>query len=249
MKTTITRTLLLIALFLLNFSYGQKITTDLEYLVHEPLKKGEKAPVIIMLHGYGSNEADLFELSKTIGDKFYVFSLRAPFKGKDVGYAWYDLNFLPNKQLSYNYEQLGESKAKILSFISNACKTYKADSNRVILMGFSQGAITAYEIALTNPKKIKGVIALSGRMLEETKQGLTDQKEAQKLKLFIGHGYSDNIIDIKEAEKANEFLTSKGFKEISFKRYEMPHSISGGELNDIKTWLKKFSDPSSSGKK
>ncbi len=249
MKIKVTNTFLLLALFVLNFTYAQKIATDLEYLVHEPAKKTDKAPVIIMLHGYGSNEADLFELSKSIGEKFYVFSLRAPFKGKDVGYAWYDLNFLPNKQLSYNYEQLGEGKAKILSFISNACKTFKADSTKVILMGFSQGAIAAYDIALTNPKKIKGVIALSGRMLEESKQGMSDQKEAQKTKLFIGHGYSDNIIDIKEAEKANEFLSSKGFKEVTFKKYEMPHSISGTELNDIKTWLKKFSDPNTNGKK
>lgn len=234
------------ALFILftNVLIGQntKINTDLTYLVHESKAKSNP-PVIILLHGYGSNEADLFELSNGLDERFLTISVRAPFKGKEIGYAWYDLEFLPNKQVSCNYNQLKESKAKLLSFISNACKAYKADSTKVFLMGFSQGAIMAYDLALTNPKKISGIMALSGRLLEDTKKNKLDDNAITKVKYFIGHGYSDNVIDISEAEKANEFLKTKNIKEVTYRNYEMPHSISGNELNDIKKWLKKQIDP------
>lgn len=229
------------------FGQTAKINTDLTYLVHESKAKSNP-PVIIMLHGYGSNEADLFDLSNGLDERFLTISVRAPFKGKEIGYAWYDLEFLPNKQVSCNYNQLKESRAKLLSFISNACKTYKADSTKVFLMGFSQGAIMAYDLALTNPKKINGIMALSGRLLEETKKNKLDDNAITKVKYFIAHGYSDNVIDIKEADKANEFLKSKNIKEVSYKNYEMPHSITGNELNDIKKWLKKQIDPAPKNK-
>lgn len=222
--------------------FAQKINTDLVYLVH-PSKAKSNPPVIILLHGYGSNEADLFEIANGLDDRFLVFSIRAPFAGKEIGYSWYELEFLPNKEISCNYKQLKESKAKVLSFISNACQTFKADSTNVYLMGFSQGAVIGYDIGLTNPKKIAGVLALSGRLLEDTKNAKLDNKAITNLKFFIAHGFSDNVINIKEAEKANEFLKSKAIKDVVYRNYEMPHTLSGGELNDIKKWLVKQIGP------
>ncbi|HSY61687.1 MAG TPA: dienelactone hydrolase family protein [Cytophaga sp.] len=227
------------------FSQTATVKTDLTYSVHLSKEK-TNAPIIILLHGYGSNETDLFELANGLDQRFITFSIRAPFKGSEIGYSWYDLEFLPNKQVTCNYSQLKESKAKILSFISHACSAYKADSTKVFLMGFSQGAIMAYDIALTNPKKINGAMVLSGRLLEETQKTKLDAASISKLKFFIAHGFSDNIIDIKEAEKANEFLKSKNIKDVVYKNYEMPHSISGGELNDIKKWLVKQISPAPS---
>jgi phospholipase/carboxylesterase len=230
-----------------SISFAQKINTDLTYLVN-PSKEKNNAPVLILLHGYGSSEADLFDLSKALDDRFVTFSLRAPLNAKDVGYSWYDLNFLPNKQITSNYTQAKESRAKILSFISNACKAYKADSTKVFLMGFSQGAIIAYDLALNSPKKIAGIMALSGKLLDDSKPAKMDTAAVAKVKFFVAHGYSDNVIDIKEAQKANEFLKEKKVRELSYKNYEMPHTLSGAELNDIKVWLKKAITPATKPK-
>ncbi|MDZ4663767.1 MAG: dienelactone hydrolase family protein [Bacteroidota bacterium] len=237
-----------ILLFVYGFSFAQKINTDLTYLVN-PSKAKSNPPVLILLHGYGSSEGDLIEVAKTLDERFLTFSLRAPFKGKDVGYSWYELNFARNNEITSNYTELKESKAKILSFISNACKTYKADSAKVFLMGFSQGAIMAYDIALTNPTKIAGILALSGKMLEDTKTAKAETTSVAKLKFFIAHGKSDNVINIKEAEKATAFLKTNNIKEVTYKDYEMPHTLSGAELNDIKVWLKKQIAPPEKAKK
>jgi phospholipase/carboxylesterase len=88
----------LILLLLMSFTWGcaQKVNTTLTYLVNQPAKKTEKVPVLIMLHGYGSNEEDLFDLAKSLDPRFMTFSLRGNFSGSDGGYCWYKLNFMPN---------------------------------------------------------------------------------------------------------------------------------------------------------
>lgn len=236
------RLLILLLCCQLSFAaFSQKIATDLIYLVKEPDKKSAKTPVLILMHGYGSNEADLFDVSKVLDPRFIVFSLRAPHVANS-GFAWYSLEFLPNQQFKYDYKEAKESRQKVLSFISKACKEYNVDSSQVFLMGFSQGAIMGYDLALAAPKKIKGVLALSGRMMEESKALRTDPGIAA-VKFFIAHGYSDNVINISESEKATAFLKTKKVSDITYHAYEMPHTLNGKELNDIKSWLIKNISP------
>src|SRR5690606_17351782 len=90
---------------------------------------------------------------------------------------------------------------------------------------------------------IKGIVALSGRLMEESKKHIIKNGAAPKLKVFIGHGNSDNVISVAESEAANVFLKSKQFSSITFNKYEMPHSINSAELNDIKTWLSTNLEP------
>jgi len=231
--------LYLLVLLLSGALAAQTVKTSLKYSVRLPSVKTGKIPVLIFLHGYGSNEADLFELSKTMDPRFITFSLQAPVRLSEEGYCWYAMDFLPDQKFKYDYEQVKDSRQKILSFISNACKAYKLDSTQVFLLGFSQGAIMSYEIAFFAPSKIKGVMALSGRVLEETKLLKTDLPKLTKVSFFIAHGNSDNIIKIEESQKANALLKEKQVADVIYKNYEMPHSISGAELNDVRAWIGK----------
>lgn len=231
--------LLLVCLCSTTFCNTQTLTikTDLTYKVNLPLKKTEKPPVIVLLHGYGSNEEDLFDIAKSFDERFITVSLRAPLPVKDQGYCWYPLDFTANKEFRHDYKIAKESRAKILSFISSFCKEYKADSTQVFLLGFSQGAIMSYDLAFFKPEKIKGVLALSGLLLEETKKIKTDALKLAKVKFFIAHGNADNVIDFKKGEEAAKYLQSKK-NNVTFKSYDMPHALVGKELNDIKDWLK-----------
>jgi phospholipase/carboxylesterase len=211
------------------------INTGFEYKVNLPSKKSGKTPVLIMLHGYGSNEADLFDISKSMDGRFLTFSLRAPYSAREQGYCWYSIDVADGKK-THNYEQAKESRDKILAFISAACKAYKADSSQVFLMGFSQGAIMSSEIAITKPQKIKGVVALSGFLLDGTKKIKTDPLKMSKLRFFIGHGTQDNVIEFKKGEDAAKFLEERKAS-VTFKSYDIPHSINGKELNDLRDWL------------
>lgn len=232
--------LLLFFIFSTACSLAQTVSvkTDLVYKVNMPAKKTDKVPVIILLHGYGSNESDLFDMAKSFDGRFMTFSLRAPYPAAGgQGYSWFDLEFLPDKQFKYDYKQAKESRSKIFSFISNACKAYKLDSTQVFVMGYSQGAVMGYDLAFSNPQKIKGLLALSGFMMPETKELKTDPLKLAKVNFFIAHGSQDNVVDFKQAEQTSAWLKEKQCN-VTFNSYMIPHAINGTELNDIKSWLK-----------
>lgn len=228
---------LLIGLIFYFYVSCQTLQTKFTYSVYPPQLKTYKPPVLIMLHGYGSNEADLFGLADKLDKRLMIISLRAPRSTKNGGFCWYDLDFLANGEFKYNYQQVLETKKLILEFIKQACREFKLDSTQVFLMGFSQGAILSYELAFSFPSYIKGVMALSGRMLEETKSIVVSQKELNQVNFFIGHGVGDNVIKVFEAEKAHNFIKSKSSNPVFYKLYPMPHTIQQDELKDIQSWL------------
>jgi phospholipase/carboxylesterase len=222
------------------FSKAQQINSSLVYSVSLPTIPVKKPAVLVLLHGYGSNESDLFSLSNQADSRFLVFSLRALVPVTKAGFAWYPMDFLADKQFRYDYTYVIQAKQQILSFISSACKAYGADSNKVFLLGFSQGAAMAYDIALTSPEKISGILALSGRILEESKRFSKQAQKLEKLHFFIAHGLKDAVIDVKETEKAGNFLKSHKLNQFSIKYYNMAHNISAEELTDIRIWLSQF---------
>jgi phospholipase/carboxylesterase len=226
-------------LFILNIvsSQTKTIKTDLIYKVIESKKLNHIPPVIILLHGYGSNEEDLFDIAKSLDERYTTFLVRAPFPAPHQGFAWFNLTFLPEKKFRYNYKQVVESRKKILSFINSACKTYNIDSTQVFLIGYSQGAMMAYDFALNNPSKIKGIDALSGMLLPETKRNKTEFTKLAQVTFFIAHGTMDNVVAYMDGEDAAKYLQSKKIK-VSFKNYEISHTISRKELGDLKNWLK-----------
>lgn len=229
--------LLASCIFFTGFCLGQTLVTDLIYKVKEPTKKTTNPPVLILLHGYGSNEEDLFDLANTFDERFVTFSLRAPKSLQENSFCWYSLGNGPDRSVKYDYKEAKDSRDKVLSFIKKACKAYQLDSNAVFLLGFSQGAILSYDIALFSPGKIKGVMALSGRLLEQSKTLCSNWVLLNKTLFFIAHGNFDNVIPSKESENAATFLKNKGLKGVTFKTYDMQHNINGKELNDIKAWL------------
>ena len=222
---------------------AQQPKTSMVYQLRDAESRNNKTPVLIMLHGYGSDDTDLFDLAKGIDKNWMVFSLRAPNKRRDYGYCWYEIQFMPNGEFKYDYEQVKKSKALVLDFIREVCKTYQLDSSRVFLMGFSQGTILSYELAVSNPSLVTGVIGLSGRLLAETRTQLKDKASLQNLRLFIGHGTNDEVIRIKEAEMAKSFFSQNKVVKLDYHEYPMAHSISQEEFNDIRAWLFKMVTP------
>jgi phospholipase/carboxylesterase len=228
---------ILIAVVFAGNAFSQKVRTDLTYSVHLPANAGPKTPVLILMHGYGSNENDLFDLAKTFDQRFITFSLRAPLALGNGGFSWFEIQRLPENRMKFLYKEAAESRTRIISFIVNACRAYHVDSTQVYLLGFSQGAILSFDIAMTAPGKIAGIVALSGRLLDETANLKPDAKQLSKVKVFIGHGTADNMLSISESEKAYSFLKARQVQNVTFKKYDIPHSINGAELNDIKTWF------------
>jgi len=127
-------------------------TMVLQYLVREPKVKSEKKKAIILLHGVGSNEQDLFSLANQLPDDFLVISPRGQFTIGTGRYAWYQVDFSTGKPV-FNQQQELSSREVIKKFVAQVKQKYEVDE--IYLGGFSQGAIMSYSIGLTSPKKSK----------------------------------------------------------------------------------------------
>ena len=218
-------------------SFAQKTTPSLYYIFKEPKIKSAKPPVIILMHGVGSNEKDLFSFANQLPDSFLIISLRAPIKSGNDSYAWYHLSFENGKPIS-NPIEAEASRLMIIDFINTLKNKHAFDEKRVYLCGFSQGSIMAYSVGLTVPEKIKGIAIMSGRLLEEVKPIIASKDKLKNLKVFISHGTNDNVLAINNAREANTYLKQLGIN-ATYKEYPEPHTISNAMFNDLLIWLKK----------
>jgi phospholipase/carboxylesterase len=235
--------LLALSSCLVSFFQEKKINTDLVYKVNMPLRKTDKAPVLILLHGYGSNETDLFDIARSFDERLITFSLRGPFPANGgEGYSWFELSKDAKGNRKINYKEAIESRKKILSFISNACAEYKLDSTHVLVAGFSQGAIMSFDLAFAAPQKLKAVLPLSGILLQESRDLKPKDETLAKVSFFIAHGNQDNVIDVKMSQDANTYLIAKKVP-VTYEEYQMGHSLNGLELNDMKAFIKKNLKP------
>lgn len=216
-----------------------KIQTDLplKYLVAEPKvvhSAVQSKPLVIFLHGYGSNEEDLFELKQEFSQDFTYLSVQAPMVLAPGSYQWYGLQ--PHEQSSVEATVKKHVK-QLENFILAATVKYHTEANKVILIGFSQGGMMSYELALLHPKIVRGIASLSGKILPALKNQLRPGMDLSGLGVFIGHGTGDDRVPLREATEAHALLEKTSIKPI-FKTYaKLGHSINQQELTDIKNWM------------
>lgn len=212
--------------------------SSIKYLIREPKIKKEKNPLLLLLHGYGSNEEDLFSFATELPDDYYVVSARAPYDLQPYGHAWYAITFDADQNKFSDDDQAIESRDLIARFINELVSELPIDSENVTLIGFSQGTILSYAVALSYPEKIKRVVALSGYLNEGILASGYETKNFKNLKMFVSHGTQDQVIPVDWARKAPEALKNLGI-EVEYKEYPMGHGVSPQNFHDLKNWLER----------
>ncbi len=207
------------------------------YHLTKPAKTSqEKAPLIILLHGYGSNEEDLFSFASELPDTYFIVSARAPYNLQPFGHSWYDIHFTADNEKFSNDEQAKTSRDVIATFIDELIANYPVDANNVTLIGFSQGTILSYAVALSYPEKIKNVVALSGYLNETILVDDYASKNHENLNFYISHGSADQVIPNFWANKAPEFLTNLNIKN-SYREFPVGHGVAPQNFYEFKNWL------------
>lgn len=197
----------------------------LQFLHFASQRQSEETPTLVMLHGRGADEHDLFGLKDYFDSRLNMYSLRAPNEFGSRGYAWFDLY----DDGTVDEESFLQSRTAILDFLKTL------HTQKLFLLGFSMGAIMSYSIALTLPDFCKGIIALSGfaplQLEREYKLN-----ELQNLHVFISHGLNDPVIPISSARKTKDLLATSNAS-VTYKEYQMAHQINEECLNDMKAWM------------
>ena len=209
----------------------------LKYLVHLPTEKTAHPPVIILLHGYGSDEKDLLGLCSFFPKNYLIISARAPYPLPGGGYEWYEMTEVKGLH-DGDAAQLANSMDLVKKFIPQIIAKYKTDPKLVYLMGFSQGAIMSYRVGLTAPTMLRGIGVLSGTIYPSLKPMIKMTPALKQLRIFIAHGNADNRISFEDGSRAFDYLTSIGLTP-DFHSYEgMGHTISKEVMADLVKWLK-----------
>jgi len=209
---------------------------SLHCLVREPKIKLDKNPLLLLLHGYGSNEEDLFSFATELPEEYYVISARAPYTLMYNSYAWYAINFDADENKFSDIGQAQTSRDLIADFIDELISNYPIDAKNVTLIGFSQGSILSYAVAVSYPEKVQRVVAMSGYFNEEIAKKNHQKNDLSKLKIFASHGSVDQVIPVDWARNSIPKIKNLGI-DMVFKEYPIGHGVSPQNFYDFKNWL------------
>jgi phospholipase/carboxylesterase len=212
---------------------------SLTHLVREPGGRGRTAPppLLLLLHGIGSDEEDLFGLAPYLDERFLVVSARAPVALDYGGYGWFRIEFTPGGMIA-DVEQAKESLAVLPGFVDELVEAYGADGRRVYLMGFSQGAMMSLAVALTGPEKVAGVVAMSGRLPRQVLELEPDREALAGKPILVTHGLHDAVLPIDNGRAVRDYLRTQPV-ELTYREYPMGHEVSAESLRDVAAWLTK----------
>jgi len=210
----------------------------LEHIVRPPSRISEKAPTLIMLHGYGSNEQDLFSFAPEFDDSYLIVSARAPLSMQGGGHAWYEIGIEPGGTKFVNDGQALKSRDLIARFIDEVIADYPANPEQLVLFGFSQGAILSYAVSLSFPQKVSRVVAMSGYVHEELLEEGYEKNDFSHLRMYCSHGSVDQVVPVAWDRKTKPFLDSLNI-ENHYSEFPVGHGVCPQNFAEIKTWLDK----------
>ncbi len=213
---------------------------SLVHLVREPGVATQAPPLLLLLHGVGSNEADLFGLAPYIDERFLIVSARAPVVMGPGAYGWFNIEFTP-QGLSADIEQAKTSLRLLPKFIAELIETYRVDDKGIYLAGFSQGAMMSLALALTRPEQIAGAVVMSGRLPTQVLEHVPGGEALTGLPLLVTHGTYDPVLPVNEGRAIKQSLAALPV-ELTYREYPMGHEVSAESLRDVAAWLSRTLD-------
>lgn len=211
---------------------------NLDYLVREPETITSQTPILFMLHGYGSNEQDLFSFRETLPSDWIIVSFRAPRDTQFEGYSWYDINFNDPENF-IDVPQANESLHAVLESMLKIINHYGITESKAHLCGFSQGGILCYALALKHPELFNRVACMSSYPEEKILDGIVkDKKKLEGLRFFISHGTDDAVIPLEWGRKAADLLYDLSCY-FTFREYMSGHGVNQKNYMDLMDFFAK----------
>lgn len=211
---------------------------SLQHIIKEPKNKSQKSPVLIMLHGYGSDENDLFSFAGELPEDLFIISAKAPYSMQPYGNAWYAIHFDNTDGKFSDDIQAISSRETIKNFIDEVIENYPVDPENVNLLGFSQGSILSYAVALSYPEKVKNVVALSGYINQGILKEGYEKNNFSNLDFYCSHGSADQVIPVDWARKTKPFLDNLKIRN-SYSEFPVGHGVAPQNFFEFREWLQK----------
>lgn len=218
----------------------EKQTLTLEHNFRPASGNQALPPAIIMLHGFGSDENDLFSFASELPDNYAIISLKAPIRMQPYGNAWYNIYFDDVQGKFSDDEQAIASRDLVRDTIDEIVEKYQVDPNNITLLGFSQGTILSFAIALSFPEKVNQVVGLSGYIHKSILKEGYENNDFSKLKVYTSHGSVDEVLPVEWARETKPFLEELGIP-CAYSEFPVGHGVAPQNFFEFKKWLEENS--------
>ncbi|HUP46299.1 MAG TPA: alpha/beta hydrolase [Thermoanaerobaculia bacterium] len=215
------------------------LLTDLPlaYALRTPSRRPDTAemPLVMVMHGRGADANDLADIAQAldgpVGYRFVFPNAPKPFEaypGMTFGYTWFD-GWPPSA------ESIAASRRLLFDFLAQVTRRYPTPPGKIILSGFSQGALMALDVGLRTEMKIAGIVAMSGGLYEE---GLPDLTGKRNLPILIVHGTADDMIPLPAARRARQVLERYGLQP-EYAEFPMGHHVTPESMAVVADFLRR----------
>jgi len=213
---------------------------ELMHTAHVPAGAGP-FPTILALHGFGASAHDLLGIAPLVGqvvpgEEVLFLCPQGPVVLEPApgqrAYAWFPLS----EGREIEPAALVGARGVLEGFVEDALERYPIDPERLVVMGFSQGGVMAYDLALGRPERFRALIALSTWLPDLIRDGLQPDEARAELATLLIHGTEDPMVAFENGKEARATLQSFGI-EPAWGEYEMGHEIQQNALRDLLGWL------------
>ncbi len=217
----------------------EPVAANMHHELISPRTHADAYPTLVLLHGRGDSAAGILPLAYEFErDDLLVISVQAPLEFGGVmagGYEWYRMR-APERADEATRRASLDALAEFLDTVKAA---YPVDPERVVLLGFSQGAVMSLGAQALRPDSVAAVIALSGYFPIEVER---DAGNLVGRPAFVAHGVHDDIIPVEAGRRTRDLLERHGMN-LTYCEYPMAHQVSGEEMANVRTWLDRSLDP------
>ena len=177
---------------------------------------GQTRSVVVFLHGYGANGADLMGLADPLAEHlpdttFYAPDAPEHCAGSPMGFQWFPIPWIDNSSEEESEAGMMQAVADLNAYLLNIIDEEDILPELLVLIGFSQGTMLSLHVGPRFEEALGGIIGFSGRLLQP--EPLKDEARS-KPPILLLHGDHDDVVPPQSLPAAIDALQEAGFSEV-----------------------------------
>ena len=201
-----------------------------------PAKVGRATHLVIMLHGYGADARSFSTIARMVADRLPSAEVLVPdgfdaWEGGQNGRQWFSRKGDLEAERAARVRQAGE---RLSAWMDAELQQRGLLADRLVVVGFSQGAMLAGWLALHRGQRPAAVVMMSGQVVEP--EG-TVPPRGRAMPILVAHGEADRIIPVDVVDPGVRLLEAAGMQVTRRVWPGMGHGVQVDELNEIAAFL------------